>query len=84
MTTEQTAIVTLLVSIGTLLWQNVQFATTKNSEAKNQHDAYHRLIKEIVQPEEKTGHLGSAVNRGVRATQLRPLRRANSSEDLEV
>jgi len=36
-----------------LIWQSVQFFLTRSSDAKNrQFDAYHRLVKELVQPSE--------------------------------
>ena len=48
-----TASFAILLSAITLIWQSVQFFLTRSSDAKNrQFDAYHRLIKELVQPSE--------------------------------
>lgn len=45
-----------MLSMAALGWQAVQFFLTRSSDAKNRRfDAYHRLIKEIVQPSEN-GH----------------------------
>ena len=50
--THQPAIAIVLAVVA-LLWQFVQFAVTHNNDAKNrQFEAYHRLIKELVQPSE--------------------------------
>ena len=49
-----TALIVATVPVGTLLWQVVQFLTSKNTEAKNrQFETYHRLVKELVEPSEK-------------------------------
>ena len=44
-------LVTSLIAISALLWQPIQFFMTHNSDARNRHfEAYHGLVKEIVQP----------------------------------
>jgi hypothetical protein len=45
--------IAILLSAIALIWQSVQFFLTRSSDAKNrQFDAYHRLVKELVQPSE--------------------------------
>jgi hypothetical protein len=50
--THQPAIA-IVLAVAALLWQFVQFFVTHTNDAKNrQFEAYHRLIKELVQPSE--------------------------------
>ena len=43
----------ILLSVVALVWQSTQFFLTRSSDARNrQFEAYHRLIKELVQPSE--------------------------------
>lgn len=52
LTAHQSAIAIVMAGV-TLLWQFIQFFVTHTSDAKNrQFEAYHRLIKELVQPSE--------------------------------
>ncbi len=45
--------IAMVLAAGSLFWQSVQFIVTHNNDAKNrQFEAYHRLIKELVQPSE--------------------------------
>lgn len=53
MSTETSSAIAVLMSSCTLIWQAAQFLLTRSSDAKNrQFEAYHRLIKELVQPSE--------------------------------
>jgi len=52
LTTHQPALAIVLAMVA-LLWQFIQFIITHNNDAKNrQFKAYHRLIKELVKPED--------------------------------
>jgi hypothetical protein len=70
--------IAMVLAIVALLWQFVQFIITQTNDAKNrQFEAYHRLIKELVQPAEN-GHTYverqcAAVFELVRFKQYRPL-----------
>lgn len=45
--------IAIMLAVVALLWQFVQFIITHTNDAKNrQFEAYHRLIKELVQPSE--------------------------------
>jgi hypothetical protein len=45
--------IAIVLAVTALAWQCIQFFITHNSDAKNrQFEAYHRLIKELVQPSE--------------------------------
>jgi hypothetical protein len=45
--------IAIVLAVVALLWQCIQFFITHNNDAKNrQFEAYHRLIKELVQPSE--------------------------------
>jgi hypothetical protein len=45
--------VAIVISVGSLVWQGAQFLLTRTTDARNREfEAYHRLIKELVQPSE--------------------------------
>jgi hypothetical protein len=45
--------IAIVLAVVALVWQIAQFAIAHNNDAKNrQFEAYHRLIKELVQPAE--------------------------------
>lgn len=51
MTAESASTFAIVISGGTLIWQLIQFFVSRSSDAKNrQFEAYHRLIRELVQP----------------------------------
>jgi hypothetical protein len=55
-TADSSSIFAILLSLSALIWQSIQFFLTRSGDAKNrQFEAYHRLIKELVQPSED-GH----------------------------
>jgi len=50
-TAELLSFIAITITGATLLWQIVQFFVNKNTEAKSrQFEVYHRLIKELVEP----------------------------------
>ena len=51
--TDAASTIAVVLSSCTLIWQTIQFMLTRSVDAKNrQFEAYHRLIKELVQPSE--------------------------------
>jgi hypothetical protein len=53
LTADGSSTVAILLSVIALIWQSIQFFLTRSSDAKNrQFEAYHRLVKELVQPSE--------------------------------
>lgn len=51
--TAYSSLIAVSISLIALIWQSVQFFVIRSSDAKNrQFEAYHRLIKELVQPSE--------------------------------
>ena len=48
-----TSTIAMVLAVITFLWKCIEFFVTHNNDAKNrQFEAYHRLIKELVQPSE--------------------------------
>ena len=74
---QHQAAVALLLSVVALAWQTAQFAITHNSDARNrQFEAYHRLIKELVKPEDGCTYVDrqcAAVFELVRFKRYRPV-----------
>jgi hypothetical protein len=53
LTAEKQLVIALVLSAGTLVWQICQVLLARSADARNREfEAYHRLIKEIVQPSE--------------------------------
>ena len=51
--TDHQPSIAIVLAVAALLWQFIQFVITHNSDAKTRHfEAYHRLIKELVKPED--------------------------------
>jgi hypothetical protein len=74
---EHQAAIAIVLSVAALSWQFVQFVITHNSDAKTrQFEAYHRLIKELVKPEDGSTYVDrqcAAIFELVRFKQYRPL-----------
>jgi hypothetical protein len=80
MGTDSPSTLAILISLIALVSQSVQFLLSRSADAKNrQFEAYHRLIKELVQPSENGN---TYVDRQCAA--VYELRRFNNYKDLTV
>ena len=74
---EHQASIAIVLSLAAFLSQFIQFIITHNSDAKNrQFEAYHRLIKELVKPEDGSTYVDrqcAAIFELVRFKQCRAL-----------
>jgi len=69
--------IAIVLACAALLWQVIQFIVTHTNDAKNrQFEAYHRLFKELVKPEDGQTHVDrqcAVVFELVRFKKYRPL-----------
>jgi hypothetical protein len=69
--------IAIVLACAALLWQVIQFVVTHTNDARNrQFEAYHRLIKELVKPENGQTHIDrqcAVVFELVRFKRYRPL-----------